>query len=266
MPDKKKLCICVGINYVQLPKLRLFGCIHDAKVMAGAMKTRGYETRIYDDNNPVTQWATTHAGLEKIFKTIVKDSFSYDTIWFHYSGHGSQTPDLSGYECDGLDEALVTTDPALFTDDEICEILQNINPKCVLNMTFDCCHSGTMVDLPYMYNGSRTGVDFKKVIRSPLELPASVSCISACKDSQVAYEQNREGVLTTEFLYLLANRQDLHGSLKDFFFALNERVISRFHTQHVTLSTNYHINNKTGLFVGGRDKTKSIFRKYCHLR
>ena len=81
----------------------------------------------------------------------------------HYSGHGSQVPDLEGDEPDGLDETIVPHDsgradpetgigPANrdITDDEIYERLRKLSAKTdAITLIFDSCHSGTISRDPF---------------------------------------------------------------------------------------------------------------------
>lgn len=54
-----------------------------------------------------------------------KKVFSDRTLIIHYSGHGTYTPDRSGDEADGVDEALYLYDGMLI-DDELAEIMRTI--------------------------------------------------------------------------------------------------------------------------------------------
>lgn len=74
----------------------------------------------------------------------------------HYSGHGGSVKDKDGDEEDGMDETLVPLDHAKagqIIDDEVHDVLVRGLPKGVrLTAILDCCHSATVLDLPYTYN------------------------------------------------------------------------------------------------------------------
>ncbi|CAN0121474.1 unnamed protein product [Ectocarpus fasciculatus] len=71
----------------------------------------------------------------------------------HYSGHGGSVKDTSGDEADNMDETLVPVDyksSGQITDDEILKELVMVLPEGVtLTVVMDCCHSGSILDLPY---------------------------------------------------------------------------------------------------------------------
>lgn len=111
---------------------------------------------------------------------LVKDATPGDQLLFFYSGHGSQRPTRSYTEEDGFDETLVPLScpglrdgcppecdchddnpdcsrPAYYgmiRDNELKEILVEPLPGgCRLVAIFDCCTSGSILDLGYFYTG-----------------------------------------------------------------------------------------------------------------
>ncbi|KAI0998096.1 Metacaspase-1B [Podosphaera aphanis] len=79
-----------------------------------------------------------------------------DALFFHFSGHGGQTKDLDGDEDDGYDEVIYPVDfknAGHIVDDEIHNILVRPLPAGArLTAIFDSCHSGSCLDLPYIYS------------------------------------------------------------------------------------------------------------------
>ena len=73
-----------------------------------------------------------------------------------FAGHGGQTPDLDGDEDDGYDEVIYPVDFRVaghIVDDEMHRILvQSLQPGVRLTAIFDSCHSGSALDLPYLYS------------------------------------------------------------------------------------------------------------------
>jgi hypothetical protein len=71
-------------------------------------------------------------------------------------GHGGQTKDLDGDEPDGYDEVIYPVDfraKGHITDDEMHRIMvQPLQSGVRLTAIFDSCHSGTALDLPYIYS------------------------------------------------------------------------------------------------------------------
>ncbi|KAK3005102.1 hypothetical protein RJ639_016519 [Escallonia herrerae] len=77
-----------------------------------------------------------------------------DSLVFHYSGHGSQQRNYTGDEVDGNDETLCPLDfetQGMIVDNEINATIVKPLPRSVkLHAIIDACHSGTMLDLPFL--------------------------------------------------------------------------------------------------------------------
>jgi hypothetical protein len=87
---------------------------------------------------------------------LVKDARPNDALFFHYSGHGGQQADTDGDEADGMDENIYPLDhktAGTIVDDDMHAIMVKTLPQgCRLTAIFDCCHSGSALDLPYIYS------------------------------------------------------------------------------------------------------------------
>lgn len=72
------------------------------------------------------------------------------------AGHGGQTKDLDGDEDDGYDEVIYPVDfrtAGHIVDDEMHRIMvAPLQPGVRLTAIFDSCHSGSALDLPYIYS------------------------------------------------------------------------------------------------------------------
>src|SRR6478609_10988414 len=72
------------------------------------------------------------------------------------AGHGGQTKDLDGDEDDGYDEVIYPVDfrqNGHIVDDEMHRIMvRPLQAGVRLTAIFDSCHSGTALDLPYIYS------------------------------------------------------------------------------------------------------------------
>ena len=75
------------------------------------------------------------------------------------SGHGGQKRDEDGDEDDGYDEVIYPVDFQMYgengsiVDDEMHRIMvQSLRPGVRLTAIFDSCHSGSALDLPYIYS------------------------------------------------------------------------------------------------------------------
>ncbi|KAJ6836554.1 uncharacterized protein M6B38_326100 [Iris pallida] len=84
-----------------------------------------------------------------------------DSLVFHYSGHGSRQRNYNGDEADGYDETLCPLDfetQGMIVDDEINRAIVRPLPRGVkLHAFIDACHSGTVLDLPFLCRMNRSG-------------------------------------------------------------------------------------------------------------
>lgn len=85
---------------------------------------------------------------------LVKDCRSGDSLVFHFSGHGSQQLDTNNDEVDGFDETLCPLDyetNGMIVDDDINDIMvRPLKDGVKFHAIIDACHSGTVLDLPYL--------------------------------------------------------------------------------------------------------------------
>ncbi|KAK7519922.1 metacaspase-1 [Phyllosticta citriasiana] len=155
----RRKALLIGINYFgQRGQLR--GCINDVKNMSGYLNQHyGYKREDMviltdDQQNPMSQ--PTKANLLRAMHWLVKDAQPNDSLFFHYSGHGGQTKDLDGDEEDGYDEVIYPVDfrqAGHIVDDEMHRIMVGpLQPGVRLTAIFDSCHSGSALDLPYIYS------------------------------------------------------------------------------------------------------------------
>jgi hypothetical protein len=138
----------------------------------------------------------------------------FDELWFSYSGHGSYVYDETGDEKDYYDEVICPVDyssSGMIVDDYIYDnLVSKLPSNATLFALMDCCHSGTILDLPYMYNNS-VETNNNTVISTTnnnKNHPATVISISGCKDDQTsadAYISKYQGAMTWSFLNALSN-------------------------------------------------------------
>jgi len=140
-----KRALLIGINkYKAVPTLQ--GSLNDIDTMRQILVTRwGFSEKHI---SVLTDEAGTRAGILAALEQLVKDAGPNDTVYFHYSGHGSQVEDVNGDEPDDhLDETLVphdgrTDDIRDITDDELDAVFARLRAKTAL-LVLDSCHSGT---------------------------------------------------------------------------------------------------------------------------
>ncbi|KAF2211100.1 hypothetical protein CERZMDRAFT_12489, partial [Cercospora zeae-maydis SCOH1-5] len=155
----RRKALLIGINYFgQRGQLR--GCINDVKNLSGYLnqffnyKREDMVILTDDQQNPMSQ--PTKQNILRAMHWLVKDARPNDSLFFHYSGHGGQTKDLDGDEEDGYDEVIYPVDfrqAGHIVDDEMHRIMvQPLQPGVRLTAIFDSCHSGSALDLPYIYS------------------------------------------------------------------------------------------------------------------
>ena len=158
--------LLIGINYPG-QNGELSGCVNDVAMMVRYLTEQGYQTdpsrmRILVDEGDFGHGMPNGAEIMQGFQWLVEDAQPGDSLFVHYSGHGGQIPDDDGDEEDGKDECLIPHDyksSGMLRDDDVFKMLVAPLPKdCRLTCVFDCCHSGTILDLPYMFTADEEGV------------------------------------------------------------------------------------------------------------
>jgi hypothetical protein len=151
-----KRCVLVGINYFGT-NAQLNGCINDINNVRGVLLNNcGYNAqnmRVLTDD-PKNPMRPTRKAMEDAIKWLVTGAKAGDTLFFYFSGHGSQIKDTAaGDETDGMDEVLVPLDyqrSGVITDDWLnANLVAQVPSGATLYAFTDCCHSGTMCDLKY---------------------------------------------------------------------------------------------------------------------
>ena len=144
-PAGRKRALMIGINnYRAVPKLQ--GALNDVETLKQVLITRwGFpESNI----QVLINEKATREGILAALKKFVTETKPLDTVYIHYSGHGSQVADLNDDEQDDkLDETIVPYDGRTasvpdITDDELDAIFSRLPTKHAL-IVFDSCHSGT---------------------------------------------------------------------------------------------------------------------------
>lgn len=151
-----KRAILIGINYTG-QNGQLSGCHNDVDNISDYLqKVHGFDPqnmlRLVDNGR---DHAPTHANIMNAFTRIGDYSKAGDVVFLHYSGHGSRVPDQDGDEDDGYDETLVPVDfqrnGQIVDDDILRKLVKPLAAGVTMTCLMDCCHSGTVLDLPYRF-------------------------------------------------------------------------------------------------------------------
>lgn len=107
-----------------------------------------------DQSNPMSM--PTRANITRAIGWLVNGAQPNDSLFWHYSGHGGQAKDRVGDEADGYDETILPVDyktAGQIIDDELYDrMVRPLPAGARLTAIFDSCHSGTALDLPYVYS------------------------------------------------------------------------------------------------------------------
>jgi hypothetical protein len=146
-----------GINYLRCsPNARLNGCINDVRDIAaclvGAGKFQPSEIVRVTDDTTAGYLGSAADGMKSALtalatRTVAED---LDLVYVHYSGHGSQVRDTNGDEADGFDEVILPSNfetAGVVSDDWLRQWTLSCNPRTRLVVVFDCCNSGSALDL-----------------------------------------------------------------------------------------------------------------------
>jgi len=217
---KNAAALLVGINYISEPHMRLNGCWNDAIAITSLLTSPqyGYDVdsiQVIIDTKLSDVPSTKKVALLHALAELSRKSWAegLDTAVVSFSGHGSQQRDYSGDEAENLDEGICASDcmrAGLILDDELCQILTHFNPKTRVFAVFDCCHSGSIVDLPFQFppvDPEAPGAQPSP----PLELKTGprVVVMSGCRDEQTSADaysratQKHGGALTMALMKAL---------------------------------------------------------------
>eukprot|EP01101_Sappina_pedata_P005147 TRINITY_DN22_c1_g2_i2.p1 TRINITY_DN22_c1_g2~~TRINITY_DN22_c1_g2_i2.p1 ORF type:complete len:319 (+),score=130.59 TRINITY_DN22_c1_g2_i2:31-957(+) len=169
--------LLIGINYFQ-QQGELRGCINDVKNLKSFLIESGFNSqpenmRVLTDDNK-NQGMPIKKNVEAGMKWLVEDNQPGDLLFFHFSGHGSQAQDTTGDEADGTDETLVPLDyktaGQIVDDDMHTMMVKPLKAGVRFYAVFDCCHSGTALDLPFVYcpSGAIQGGNTSKISKTML--------------------------------------------------------------------------------------------------
>jgi hypothetical protein len=169
-----KRALLIGCNYSGANQL--YGCINDVIQMKGLL----IDVYGFDPASIVTLRDDDPSNMPRKDR-IVRElqalvAANPATLFLMYSGHGVQVGDTSRDEADGKDEVILPCDLQVIKDDELNAILAPYKGTGVA--LFDCCHSGTILDLKFNgVNASNTATTAGGLV-----------CFAGCQDNEQAEE------------------------------------------------------------------------------
>ncbi|KAK0505443.1 peptidase C14 [Armillaria luteobubalina] len=243
----------IGINYThrrEYPQVhqQLSGCVKDALQIRESLSEHwvssiqgskgALEMKVLRDDSKKTDQIPSKKNIIKAMRWLVDDACPEDLLVFHYSGHGSQIPDKNSDEPDGYDEVIYPIDGGYILDDDMHELMvKPLPPGCRLTVhfvqavmtayltsvllykaLFDCCHSGSALDLPYVWHNYgglfRGGSVMSKWIRCK-STEAGVISLSSSKNIHMSMDTPGGGAMSDAFIMSL--KHDAYLTYDKFF-------------------------------------------------
>jgi len=253
LSNNLKKALLVGINYVDDPRNTLNGCINDVTNIQAKLRTTNPECkefRVITDlvTNPLLK--PTRANIIAGIDWLVKGLKSGDSVFFHYSGHGGLTIDRSGDEISGKDSCIYPINNGtieMITDDEMRSMLVNRVPLgCKAFVIFDSCHSGSALDLRYLFSSSGYGKIAMHQNNRHSKSDGSVIFLSGCADDQTAADTvnsvNLPSGALTNALLAVWNQYGMNIKFKYLLWDIRAVLKENGYTQVPQLSCSRNIN------------------------
>ena len=250
--------ILFGLNYTTSPDAMLRGCINDVKNFANILesKTNIRDIEIYTDEFEDT--CVTKAGIVQILNRTLHECYAKEIkhLWVHFSGHGSQVKDNGCDEKDGLDECFIPADfktNGVLIDDDFSNIFKRFPSYTNIFCVFDCCHSGTMLDLKYTYEFNANRQVFCSQMFFNKKTDTNVIMLSGCNDDQtsadafnVMSQRKFSGALTSCLILSLSNTQNTeHGfnlPIVDLYKNVSDLLRYKGYCQKPMLTSSFPLN------------------------
>jgi metacaspase-1 len=238
--------VLIGINYRGTSN-ELRGCIRDAKLVRDLLLetvpgAKLSQTRLLTDDEKVKP---TRKNILSALEWLLAGAKEGTSMVLFYSGHGSYRKVESGEEGDDRDEAIVPLEGDFLYDDEIRVNLVNRVPKgAKLTVVFDCCNSGTTLDL--RFNAKSPIVHKLFEDKSYRKTKGRVLYLGACTDKEESYESTAEikiqGALTYQ-LVRFCEAQNTPFTCRELLDAISTWFITYTYPQHPQLSFGNDLDN-----------------------
>ncbi|CCD20056.1 peptidase, putative, (fragment), partial [Trypanosoma vivax Y486] len=187
----------IGINYYGT-SAQLSGCCNDVKQVLGTLQKCGMPITsanilVDEDGFPGRSGQPTRHNILRHLAWLVLGAKPGDVLFLFFSGHGTQTKALHD-AAEEFDQCLLPVDyekNGCILDNDIHKVLLSRLPAGVrLTAVFDCCHSGTMMDLAFKYACSASSAPqcggHMERIREGNDVKADVLMVSGCEDDQTS--------------------------------------------------------------------------------
>jgi hypothetical protein len=207
---KNNSALLIGINYTGTNN-ELYGCINDTNSINSLISNCNFQKISILTDNTVKK--PNRNNILDEFKNLLISSQSGDVLLFFYSGHGSYILDKNSNEKTGNDQMIIPCDLNGIIDDELKNIIQtNLKKDVTLIALFDCCFSGSVLDLKYQYMDSLDKNNFTENTNES-ETIGNVIMISGCSDVQTSNDatinNTNQGAMTWAFLEAFKSQKNI---------------------------------------------------------
>nr|ACI23364.1 metacaspase [Leishmania donovani] len=210
----------IGINYTGM-RNALRGCVNDVSSMLGTLQQISFPISeccilVDDPSFPGFCGMPTRDNIIKHMLWLTGDVRPGDVLFFHFSGHGGQTKATRDSE-EKYDQCLIPLDHvkngSILDDDLFLMLVAPLPSGVRMTCVFDCCHSASMLDLPFSYVAPRVGGggarEYMQQVRRGNFSNGDVVMFSGCTDSGTSADvQNgghANGAATLAFTWSLLN-------------------------------------------------------------
>lgn len=241
-----KSALLIGCNYTGTQN-QLNGCLNDVTNLKTRIETQyGFNNIVTMTDDTLTK--PTRNNIINGISNLLKNSSEGDILFLSFSGHGTNVADTNGDEKDGKDELIVPLDFNCISDDELKSLIQsNLKKNVTLFALFDCCHSGTMLDLKYQYfddNQSNTIIENTNAYETLGDLIMISGCMEEQTSADAYINSSYQGAMTWSFLNVTDKKQDI--LFKDLIVNMRDVLKTSQYTQIPMLSSGkmLDLNNK----------------------
>jgi hypothetical protein len=230
--------LLIGLKYPGTP-IALESPPLDVAHMTDFLQSRFPGIRIatlLDTQTPVTS----RDMVTEIEKLLLDDSVPDKVIY--YAGHGLNVPDYNGDEASGQDQAIVPDDyrSGFLVDDTLNALLAKAPSTANVTIILDCCHSGTLFDLPYLCEARGGAVTQSNLLPKAEPVTCRVLVLTACADGESTPENANGGFFTSNFV---AN------SNTSLAFDVLRNLSVQLARQTPTINASFQLDESTPLFL-----------------
>ena len=232
-----KVALLFGINDYPGSNADLRGCVNDVEL--AERRLWGFQIRKFTDKQVTVE------NFVNQVRYAILNSVVGDTVYIHYSGHGTYVEDKNGDEIDGYDEALYLYNGVLI-DDTLNAILQLIPEGVLVVLALDSCFSGGATRNPHKARFMPPKFERKEHLRIKRRWYEDMKWIvlSGCAENQTSADAYINGKYQGAFTHYQFHTL-VHGmTYKTWHEKIREFLPSRDFEQAPTIEGNSELINK----------------------